>query len=648
MPFRTPAHKALVPFALAAALTGLAALSTSAAPAPGLSSAVPAARQQAYPGVMTLEVDATDFERRIVRVKQTLPVKPGALTLLYPRWLPGTHGPYGNPNDVAGLKLQAGERVLPWRRDPVDPHAFALQVPAGADTLAIEFQFLSAPSKDAGRVVITPRMANLQWIDLVLYPAGYATRGIAVQPRLKLPAGWQAATSLRGQAQADGWWQYEKVPLETLADSPVFAGRHYRRVALEAEGAARPVTLHLVADTAQQLDADESQWQAHRALVRQADLLFGARHFGHYEFLLALSDTLGGIGLEHHESSENAVKPHYFKDWDKAVLDRELLPHEYVHSWNGKFRRPAELWTPDFNTVPMRNSLLWMYEGQTQYWGRVLAARSGLVSAELARDGLAQVAAWAEHRSGRAWRNLQDTTTDPTLGPNGHHKHWRDWQRSVDYYDEATLVWLDVDTLIREQSKGQRSLDDFAKAFFGVHDGRVEPLTYTFDDIVKTLASVWPHDWARFLRERLDGHERAPLDGLARSGWKLVYTDKQSDNAKAEDEEDKEVDFHYSIGLTIDTEEDVLKNVRWNSPAFHAGLAPGAKLLAVNGVAYKPERLAQAITLAKTGSEPVELLVRDGEHFRSVRIDYRGGLRYPKLERIEGAPDRLSAILAPR
>jgi predicted metalloprotease with PDZ domain len=648
---RRPAHRALVPLALAAALTGPAGWFTlaQAAPAPGVSSAVPAAQKRPYPGIVNVEVDATDLARKILRVRQTLPVKPGPLTLLYPRWLPGTHGPYGEASELAGLKVHAGERVLAWQRDTVDPYAFHLQVPAGVDTLALEFQYLSPTDKDGGRVVVTPQMLNVQWAAVVLYPAGYEVSGIPFSARLKLPPGWQAGTALRGQAQPDGWWQYEPVSLETLVDSPVFAGRHFRRVALDPAGAARPVVLNLVADTPQQLKASEAQLDAHRALVTQADKLFGARHFRHYDFLLSLSDTMGGIGLEHHESSENGVGPDYFKDWDKAAGPRDLLPHEYTHSWNGKFRRPADLWTPDYNTVPMRNSLLWLYEGQTQYWGRVLAARSGLVAPELARDGLAQAAAWAELRSGRAWRNLQDTTNEGTLGARGHHKAWRDWQRSVDYYDEATLIWLDADTLIREQSQGRRSLDDFARAFFGMEDGRVQPLTYTFDDIVKTLAAVWPHDWARFLRERLDTHERAPLDGLARSGWRLVYTEEQSENAKADEEHDKEADFRYSIGLSVSTEEDAaIKGVRWHSPAFEAGVAPGARLLAVNGVAYKRERLAEAITAAKDGGAPIELLLRDGEQFRSVRIDYRGGLRYPKLQRIDGTPDRLSAILAPR
>jgi predicted metalloprotease with PDZ domain len=646
---RTPAHQALVPFALLAALTAgvpsaIAANSTVAQS--GAAPAVPAADKRPYAGTIALDVDATDLDHHILRVRETLPVQPGPLTLLYPRWLPGTHGPYGDANELAGLRVLAGALQLRWQRDAVDPYAFHLEVPAGVPSVQLEFQALTPTHKDAGRIVMTPQMLNLQWEQALLYPAGHEAGLIRMQARARLPAGWQAGGALHGQAGADGWWQFEPASLETLIDSPLFAGRYYQRVELDPS-ASRPVLLHLVADRADELKVSDAQWAAHRALVAQADKLYGARHYRHYDFLLAVSEQMGGIGLEHHESSENGVKPSYFKDWDKANHGRELLPHEYTHSWNGKFRRPADLWTPDYNTVPMRDSLLWVYEGQTQYWGRQLAARSGLVSPALSREAWASAAARAEHRVGRAWRNLQDTTNEALIETRGGHKDWLDWQRSYDYYDESALVWLDADTLIRQQSGGKRSLDDFARAFFGVDDGRVQPLTYRFEDVVKTLNAVWPHDWARFLRERLDGHDRAPLDGLARAGWKLAYAEQQTDAQKANDEEGKSHDFVYSIGLRIGSEDQTLQEVRWDSPAFRAGLAPGAKLLAVNGTEYKPERLSDAITAAKEGA-PLELLVKDGEQYRVARVDYRGGLRYPRLERIEGAPDLLAQIQAPK
>ncbi|CAN5713433.1 M61 family metallopeptidase [soil metagenome] len=601
-----------------------------------------------YAGTVRLNVDATDLDHHIFRVRQQMPVQPGALTLYFPRFLPGHHGPYGEVERFAGLTIQAGKSVLPWRRDTVDPYAIHVDVPPGASALDMEFQFLSAVSKDSGRMVMTREMVDVQWNSVLLYPAGYDSRAITVQASLQLPAGWHQASALSVQQEKGSNVAYGPVSLETLIDSPVFAGAHLKRIELDPPGTPNPVTLDLFADEAAQLEASEEQIQAHRNLVLQADRLFGARHFRRYDLLLALSDNLGGIGLEHHESSENGVKPSYFKDWEKRSAGRDLLPHEYTHSWNGKFRRPADLWTPSFER-PMQNSLLWVYEGQTQFWGRVLAARSGLVSVEQTHDILANVAAQAQARAGRVWRNLQDTTNEGTLGPRGG-KDWRNWQRSADYYDESSLIWLDADTLIREASNGARSLDDFARAFFGTQPGRVEPLLYTFEDVVAALEKVQPHDWRSFLRDRLDSHRaEAPLDGLARAGWKLAWAETQSEFEKNDDSEWKSDDFAYSLGLYLKPATGAVEGVLWESPAFRAGITKGQQLIAVNGMAYKSERLATAITANKNGQAAPELLVKDGDRYRLLKIDYRGGLRYPRLERVEGAAERLdSGVLAAR
>jgi predicted metalloprotease with PDZ domain len=442
--------------------------------------------------------------------------------------------------------------------------------------------------------------------------------------------------------------------LETLVDSPVFAGAHLRRIELDPPGTPQPVALNLVADEAGQLDASAEQIEAHRRLVQQADKLYGARHWRQYDFLLALSERFGGIGLEHHESSENGVNTKYFKDWDKAVNARELLPHEFTHSWNGKYRRPADLDTPHFNT-PMQNSLLWVYEGMTQFWGHVLTARSGLSTPEQARDQLARTAAWLDATPGRTWRNLQDTTNGATINAQ-HDSAWRDWQRGFDYYDEATLIWLDADSLIREKSGGAKSMDDFAKAFFGIAtrrhpDGAIQPAPYTFDEVVRTLNSVQPHDWAAFLRERVDSNRPgAPLDGLARSGWKLAWAEKESEfskNGEGRGGKPKPADFNYSLGLRV-ADDGKLVSVAWNSPAFKAGLAPDQTLVAVNLQAYKADKLAEAITANKNGKAPLQLLVRENDQFRLVTLDWRGGLRYPTLERLEGTPDRLTQLYSAR
>lgn len=622
--------------------------------------AQPAPVTSPYPGAMTLRVDATDLDHKVLRVQQTVPAKPGPLTLYYPRWLPGTHAPTGDITLMAGLKISAGGKPVPWTRDPLDTHAFRLDVPAGVSTLELAFEHLAPLTPQGGRNIVTREMLNVQWNSVVLYPAGYMARQISVQPTLVLPPGWQAGTALRpaGPPQGDTV-QYQPVSLEMLVDSPVFAGRHFRRIELEAPGAARPVALNLVADSADKLNPSEAQIEAHRELVRQSDKVFASRHFHHYDFLLAISDEFGAIGLEHHQSSENGVRTNYWDNWDKRVGSRELLPHEYAHSWNGKFRRPLDSTTPHFN-LPMQNSLLWLYEGQTQFWGWVLAARSGLTTQAQARDLLARTAASYDNQPGRAWRNLQDTTHDNIMSRGRGPKDWTSWQRSSgDYYSEMLLVWLDADSLIREKTGGSKSIDDFARAFFGVRDGELGPLPYRFDDIVAALGGVVAHDWAGFLRQRLDGNgPGAPLDGLARSGWKLVYAETPNDTARADEAEERFVDMSHSLGFIVGSPrggataapgtETRIGTVIWGGVAYKAGLAPGATLLAVNSRAYRPELLKQAVTANKGGQAPIELLLREGDRYRTLILDYRGGLRYPRLERIAGAEDRLAGTLGRR
>src|SRR5690606_11235813 len=361
--------------------------------------------------------------------------------------------------------------------------------------------------------------------------------------------------------------------------------------------------------------------------------------------LSALSDGMGGNGLEHHRSSENGVRPGYFTDWDASVASRDLLPHEFVHSWNGKFRRPAGLATPDFHQ-PMVDSLLWVYEGQTQYWGMVLAARSGLWKKQDALDALALVAAtYADDRPGLDWRTLQDTTHDPIIAMR-RPQPYRSYQMSEDYYNAGALVWLAVDAKLRELSNGRRSLDDFASAFFGVDDGSWEVKPYVFEDVVAALNGVEQHDWATFLRSRLDANA-PPLDGLAASGWKLVYRDEPSDYHKGVLSSRKAADYTASLGMVVSKKNGEAGSVRWDGPAFNAGIAPGSTLLAVNGYAFDTGLLDEAIKAAKADGTPIELVVKHGEVVKTVTLDYREGLKYPHLERIEGTKDRLSGILEP-
>ncbi len=598
-----------------------------------------------YPGAILLHVDATDLDRRIFAVHETIPVAgPGPLTLLYPQWLPGKHSPHGPIDKLAGLVIHAGAARLDWTRDPVDVFAFHVDVPAGTPSIDLDFAFVSPTAANQGRVQMTQAMLNLQFDQTTLYPAGYFTRDIPVAATVKFPDGWQAATALRPVAGAPaGEVRYETVPFETLVDSPIFAGRYVRRVPLDTS--SRPVTLNIVADRPDLLAATDDQLTKHAKLVREASTLFASKHFDHYDFLLALSDSQGRIGLEHHRSSEDGSIPGYFTEWDKSANAHNLLPHEFTHSWNGKFRRGADSWTPNFN-VPMRNSLLWVYEGQTQYWGVVLGARSGLWTMQQARDSLAGTAAYYDAVAGRAWKPLIDTTNDPITAERAPEP-WRDWQRSEDYYREGLLVWLDADTLIRERSGGKRSLDDFAARFFGVDDGRWTELSYTFADVVAALNAVEPYDWAKFLNDRLAGHgPGAPLDGITRGGYRLVYTDKISDLAKDGDRASKQTDLDYSLGLTVG-DDGVVSQVMWGGPAFRAGVTVGATIVAVDGDAFGGEALKRAVAATAAGT-PVDLIVRVADRFRVVRLAWTGGLRYPHLERAGSGPARLDALLTAR
>ncbi len=629
---------------------GVAARSaSSAAPQPLQPAApLPEPRDEAYPGTLQLAVDATDLDRRILRVHEEIPVEgAGEAILLYPQWLPGTHSPEGPLDRLAGLVVQAGGTRLSWLRDPGNVYAFHIAVPKGAKSIAVDFQYLSPVSHAVGRTEITPDLLVLDWNSVVLYPAGHFTRQIPVAASLRLPEGFHLATALETAEVKGTVTSFKPLPLETLVDSPVRAGRHYRRYDL-APGDKVPVALDLFADRPELLEIKPELIELHRALVQQAYQLFGSHHYDHYDFLVSLSDTIGwNTTLEHHRSAEYGEPVADFTDWAKTAAFRDVIAHEYVHSWDGKFRRPADLWTANFN-VPMRDSLLWVYEGGTSYWGEVLTARAGLWTKQQALDALAISVARLDRESGRSWRSVQDTTNDEIINPRRPQSS-PSWQRFEDYYAEGALIWLDADTLIRERSQGKRSLDDFARAFFGIDNGSYLPAVYGFDDVVRALNAVEPYDWATFLRARLDGHgPGAPLDGLHRGGYRLVFTGEPGEYwTSVELTRNKNTDLTFSLGLIIDKDAK-LTSVLWDGPAWKAGLTAGTTLVAVDGIAFEPDRLKQALREAKGKKAPLELLVRTDDRFHSVRIEYHDGLRYPHLERDPSQPARLDDILAAR
>ncbi len=646
MPNRNLLNRILLP-CCALALTAGGVFAQSAGPQPlPFPVPIPAPQDVPYPGVIRLEVDATDIDRHIFRVRETIPVRGGeSLTLMYPEWLPANHAAYGRIENLSGLIIHADGERLEWIRDPVNVFAFHVDVPDDATVLDLEFQFLSAVDASHDRIVMTSEMLNLQWRSVVLYPAGHFDRQIMLQASVRVPDGWQVATALEVATNKGGLTQFKPVSLEMLVDSPIFSGRYFKRLDLNP-GGDFPVHLNIVADSEDLLEVTPEQLEVHRALVQQANKLFDSHHYDHYDFLLAVTDRLGGIGLEHHQSSENSGVPGFFTEWTENARLWGLLPHEYTHSWNGKFRRPADLWTANYS-VPMRGSLLWVYEGQTQYWGRVLAARAGFLTQQDTLDALAYTAAYYDYRIGREWRTLQDNTIDP-VATLRRSLPWRSWQRSEDYYSEGQLLWLDADTLIREISKGQKSLDDFARVFFGINDGSFVPVTYVFEDVVDALNSVQPYDWESFLRSRLDGHgPGAPLDGIRRGGYKLVYTDTPSEYYAAYEVGQEYSDLTYSLGMVIEDEGRVT-SVLWEGPVFKKGLTVGNQIIAINGIAYDIELLKNAVVDAQQTDAAIELLIKDGVHYRTVPIEYRGGLRYPHLERVGDGPASLDKILAPR
>ena len=637
MPSRVIAHAVGVFACLIACLAEGASLTSAAG------SEKP--RDQPYAGMIHLAVDVSDVRRRIVTVRETISGLHAGTTLLYPKWLPGTHAPEGPVDRLAGLTVSANGVAVRWERDPMDAYALRMTLPSGATSVDLAFQYLSPTSPKVGAAEISREMLMLEWNTVVLYPSGYFASRIPVTATVTLPAGWTYGTALEVATVDSATTTFKPVSLETLVDSPIYAGLYSRRLDLDP-GSAAPVHMNLFADRAEYLSVKEDELERFRALVQQAYKLFGAHHYSHYDFLFSLSNQIAQIGLEHHQSSEDGADPEFFTEWAKNPWGRDLLGHEFTHSWNGKFRRPADLWTPNYN-VPMQDSLLWVYEGQTQYWGEVLTARSGLWSREEALDQLAMTAAFFDMQAGRSWRSLQDTTNDEIINPR-RPQSWTDWQRFEDYYSEGQLIWLDVDTLIRERSGEKRSLDDFAQRFFGINNGSFKPVTYTFDDLVRELNAIEPYDWASFLRQRLDRVATpAPLDGIRRGGYQLRYDDTQSEYLQAAEAQAKRANFSFSVGMQIDDSDGTVTNVAWGSAAYKADVTESAQVLAVNGVAYTAAALKDAIRRAQSDLAPIELIMKTGERYWVARLDYHQGLRYPHLVRDSSVPARLDAIFSP-
>jgi predicted metalloprotease with PDZ domain len=615
----------------------------SAPQAVPLSPSIPDARDVAYPGVVRLDIDATDTTRNVYRVRQTFPVAQGAseLILLLPEWLPGNHSPRGPINLLADIRFEADGKPVAWTRDPVEVFAFHVHLPAGAKEVTASFVHTSPLQSNEGRITMTREMLNLQWEKMSLYPAGHYVRQIKVKPTVRFPKTWQVFTALDGQKESGDSVTWDTVDYETLVDSPIFAGKYAQQF-----GLGQNVKLDVVADEPGFLVLQPDNLATFEKLVDETVTLFGSKHYDEYHWLLALTDRLGGIGLEHHRSSENDWQPNGFTDWKDMAHDRNVVSHEIVHSWNGKFRRPARLWTPDYRQ-PMQDNLLWMYEGQTQFWGWVLAARSGLQGKDVVLGDFANRAGYYSEQEGRAWRSVEDTSHDP-IANYRRPRPYTDLHRDEDYYSEGSLVWLEADQVIRQGTGGAKGLDDFAKAFFGVKDGDWGELTYEFEDIVAALNAVYPHDWATFLRTRLQTPgQPAPVKGIEMAGYKLVWKEEPNPLRKGQMKTGKYLDLQYSLGVNLSSEGEVTLTM-WDSPAFDAGIVDGVKIVSVNGREYGEQILKDAITAAKGARDPIELIVKRGSRYLTVPLAYHGGLRYPWLEKVGTAETGLDRLLAPR
>jgi predicted metalloprotease with PDZ domain len=597
----------------------------------------------ATPPTITIVVDATSAPRKIFHASLTIPASPGDLTLYYPKWIPGEHAPDGPVIDLAGLKFSATGKTLKWRRDLLDGFTIHVEVPAGATEISAELDFLSPATFESGFSAgssATAKLAIISWNQVLLYPKGWKSDDINYSASLKLPDGWKFGTPLPVSGHSGNEIRFATVSLTTLVDSPVITGEFLKVVPLAQDP---PTEMDIAADSAAALDAPHEVWDHYKNLVDQAQKLFGAHHYRDYHFLYTLSDHVAHFGLEHHESDDSRVDERALVDDASRKMSASLLPHEYVHSWNGKFRRPADLATPDYEQ-PMQDDLLWVYEGLTNYLGFVLTARSGLLSIEQDRDDLAITAATLDHTPGREWRDLQDTGD---AAPQLYFalRSWESWRRSTDFYEEGTLDWLWADVIIRQQTKGAKTLDDFCKVFHGPPSTGPMVKTYTFDDVIGALNQIAPYDWRGFWTERLTNHgPGAPLGGIAGSGWKLVYDDTPSEMMSGLAAMEHFVPSAFAFGLVLN-DDGAISDTTEGMPAAKAGIGPGMKLVAVNGRRFSPEILRDAVKATKNSSTPLELLVENTDYYKTYKIDYHGGEKYPHLVRDDSKLDLLTEIL---
>jgi len=582
-------------------------------------------------------VDATRTQQKLLHTHLVIPVKPGPLTLYYPKWIPGEHGPDGPIANLTGLKFAADGQTIPWQRDLLDVFTFHLEIPRGVSHLDVNFDYIEPDGVSA-----TDKLLVLEWNEVVLYPADVLAEKLTYEAKLVKPDGWKFGTALPVENEAGNQVSFKPISLDLLVDSPVITGEFYRNIDLTPPGEPVHHEIDIAADSTEALNMSPENQKEMINLVAESGKLFGTRHYRDYHFLLALSDHVAHFGLEHHESNNSRLPERTLLLPSSGMSLGGLLAHEFVHSWNGKFRRPANLTVPYYQQ-PMKTDLLWSYEGLTDYLGPMLAARSGLWTPDQYHESLASIAAMlGPGRPGRTWRPLLDTAIgEPGLG---FARGWLNWRRGTDYYDEGDLLWLEVATIIHRESGGRKSIDDFCQEFHGGPNHGPEVKTYTFDDLMKTLNALAPFDWARFFHTRLTSTSaEAPVGGIENGGWKIVFSDKPM---KLEGHRGGPGDV-YSIGLQVGSD-GVVTDAIVGSPAFEAGVSSQMKIIGVNGRVYTQELLSDAIKSAKDTAQPITLLVVVDDYFRTCTINYHDGPRYPQLVREGERPDYLDELIKPR
>jgi predicted metalloprotease with PDZ domain len=593
-----------------------------------------------------ITADLTDAPRKLYHAEIDLPVKPGPAAFTTPQWIPGNHRPTGPVDDITGVVFTANGKVLPWRRDDTDLYQFHVDVPPGVTTLHVHLDcIVLARASD--------KLAVLEWEKLMLYPANKPVRDIPIQPSVTVPKGWGIGTALQPvgsydpNAKVGGTTDFQPTTVEQLEDSPVIAGEYFHEFALAPEISPKHY-IDVVSDEPKDSNLRPEVLAEVSNLVREASSAYASHHYNVYHFLLTLSDVAGGEGLEHGQSSDNGVDELGYSDVRHQIPNADLLSHEFTHSWNGKYRRPETLYQTDFHKM-QQGELLWVYEGMTEYLGDVLAARSGLETAATYRDVLAATAAQLDNRPGRLWRSTDDTAIAASI-LRGSNPAWSNWKRGQDYYQEGELLWLDADTLIRQLTDDKKSLTDFLQIFLA-KGGNTGPLivTYNRQELIDDLNQVVKYDWAKFLHDRVDLiNPRADLDGINRGGYKLIYQDHPSDTEKMVGGGRRMAgpNVWYSLGLRVSADGNI-SDVRWGSPADQARLAPGQKLIAINGRTFTADRLRDAIDEAKTSKEPIHFLMQTEDYIKPVDIDYHDGQRYPVLVRDDSQKDYLDEITTP-